>query len=221
MSNISSSQEKIAVKSKLVEELINLAETDQSTIIREFGKIYKIKDPIKKEEALRKIAIEAHKRAHRMMQLLKRVGQPTVDNIGAEASEAVLLLTQHSYLSIMKEILDIFTAAYAAKKSSIPYKYLPSLIDRVMILEKKQQYYGTQWMLGESGQPFLVYIKNFAFVNDRRASYELGPIQRPTDLASATNRNPLGVGAAQKSDMHRLSDYDYEQYSKYYLKPLI
>ena len=72
MSNISSSQEKIAIKSKLVEELIILAETDQSTIIREFGKTYKIKDPVKKEEAFRKIATEAHKRAQRMMQILRR-----------------------------------------------------------------------------------------------------------------------------------------------------
>jgi hypothetical protein len=221
MANISSSQEKNAIKSKLVEELILLAEEDQTTIIREFGKIEKINDGKVKELAYQKMATAAHKRAHRMMQILDKVGKPTIDNIGKDASEAALLIAQHSYLDIMKKILIEYITAYSKKKSSIPFTYVPSLIDRVMILEKKLQYYGTQWMLSESGKPFLVYTKNFETVNERRAEFGLGPIKKPTDLASKTNRHPLGIGNACKSDMQRLTDKDYNLYSKYYLKSLL
>ena len=177
-------------------------------------------DPVKKDACYLRIATDAHKRAHRMLQILDLVGQPTIQNIGQEASEAVLLLAQHSHLAIMKKILRKYRSAYKKDARSIPFTYLPSLIDRIMILEHRQQYYGTQWMKSADDIPFLVHIKNFNYVEARRAEFGLGSIKKPTDLASKTNPHPLGVGNATKSDMRKLTESDYALYSKFYLESL-
>ena len=89
-----------------------------------------------------------------------------------------------------------------------------------MILEHKKQLYGTNWMVDKDSRPFLVYMDDFESVNKRRAVYGLKPIKRPVDLAIGAVKYPLGRGFAKEGDMKELTQREYEEYSRHYLKKI-
>ena len=208
-------------KYELVEELIYLAKLDQEIIMREFPRIEKINDKTKQQRLYKNIAKGAHIRAQRMLDILEIIKNPSIDTIGQEASEAILLITQHSYLECMKKVLSIYLDLYEKNHKSVPAHYLPSLIDRIEIIENKQQIYGTQWMLDNNGVPFLIYVTDFINANKKRKKFGLDPIRKPHNLASKTNPYPLGLGLAKSEDMRQLSIDDYQKYTEYYKKALI
>lgn len=87
-----------------------------------------------------------------------------------------------------------------------------------MIIEQKKQLFGTNWTLGEDGVPFLIPVRDFKNVNNRRAMYMLGPIKRPVDLAVGANKYPLGKGIARESDQKGMSAIEHERYTSIYLR---
>lgn len=203
---------------KYREVLINLAEADQREIRENFHAINEIKSEIVKSRKYTEIARHCHSRAHKMLEILREIERPTIENIGEDGCEAAALLALHSYLDIMKQLLDLLESQFKLNPSGICYKSIPALKDRILILEHKNQLFGTNWMLSKDGKPFLIPVDDFAYVNQRRALYGLDPIRRPVNLAIGAKKYPLGKGLAKASDQKKLNDEEYGRYSRYYLR---
>jgi hypothetical protein len=117
--------------------------------------------------------IHCHRRACKMMEIIKNIKEPTIDNIGANGSQAVTILALHSYLKLMKHILALYEKQFQKDPASIYYQAIPSLKDRIMILEQRKQLFGTNWMVDEAGSQFLVTVQDFPHMNERRLKYGL------------------------------------------------
>lgn len=200
------------------EELIALAEQDQKEIRENFHAFSKLKSESIKRRNYSIVAENCHARALRMFKILEEIKEPTVENIGLEGSKAVSLLALHSYLDIMKKVLELYRTIYEKKPENIYYQAIPPLTDRIMILEHKKQLFGTQWSLDVNENPFLITVEDFTKMNQRRAVYGLDPVRRPVNMAIGAVKNPLGKGLAKVSDQKQLTEEEYERYSRHYLK---
>jgi hypothetical protein len=202
-------------------ELLMMLEQDQKEL-REFPRLYnKIVSENEKDKVLKSIRTECHVRAIRMMAILNEIGDPTVENVGLEASEAVAVIALHSYLGLMKKILRIYEHYYIQDRANIYYQAIPSLVDRIMILEQRRQLFGTNWSLGKNDKPFLIAVEDFSKMNEKRAQYDLEPRRRPVNSAVGAVKYPLGRGLAKKTDQKQLTDEEYEEFSRYVLGPLL
>ena len=54
---------------------------------------------------------------------------------------------------------------------------IPSLVDRIMIRDKKVQKYGTHWLLDKSGKPFLVELEEYKKMLQLAESKEIDVIE--------------------------------------------
>ncbi len=201
------------------DELVRLADEDQHEIMTQLQAISEVVSPESRKQKEHELHANCHRRAERMLVILREIKEPTITNIGSVGCEAVLLLAQHSYLSIMKEVLAIFQKLENTSPKNISKTYIPSLIDRILILEKKPQEFGTQWMTDAGGTPFLLPTRDFETVNIRRKNYQLGPIKKPVNLAKHAKKYPLGKGRAVKEDQKTLTEEAYSRYAYGYINP--
>jgi hypothetical protein len=200
------------------EELLRLAQEDQEEIRENSKRIGDMTSKAEQERQFTVIASHCHLRAQRMLAILSEIKIPTVENIGKDGCEALLLLTQHSYLSVMKKIQDIVERIFKHDPNNVAAAYIPALKDRISILEYRKQLYATQWTVNKNGEPFLIAVYDFPHVNERRAVYGLQPVRRPVNLAAGAIKYPLGRGLAKATDQKPLTDEEYQQYSAHYLK---
>lgn len=163
-----------------------------------------------KEEQIKKIkpiAKKCHIRASRVQEILNEIKVPVVTNIGLDGSRAVIILTMHSYLSFMEDVLALYKKCYEKDPNSVAKEWIPSLIDRIMILKRRRQLYGTHWLEDNNNNWFLVPVEDFANVNKRRAKYGLDSLKRPhIPLPSGKYRYPLGKGVAKHSDQRNIPE---------------
>ena len=190
-------------------ELIKMVESDQAEV-KSFSRDYSSmsKDEISRRKA--DLLLHSKARAKRVLEIINEIGLPTIEAIGYEGSQALSLIALHSTYSTMKIVLDIYMKAFLAHPNSIYPEAIPPLIDRVRIIEGKKQLYGTQWLLGEDGQPFLYPIENFKEVSNRRAKFGLGTLKRPTNLAISTQSQKQIP--ARKSDQRKSTEQEYVDY---------
>lgn len=203
------------------EELLRLCGEDQSDLRNNLQAISEIKSVKKQESELAVVSKRCHQRAHQMLKILNHIKSPTQGNIGLDGSEAILTITQHSYLPIMKEVLARYEDSYRIAPESVSFQFMPALIDRVRILERQRPIFGTQWTIDKKGQPFLIAVEDFQKVTELRKQYNLGPIRRPVNLAIGAVKYPLGKGLAQASDQKDLTEEEYQVYSRNHLKSLV
>ena len=202
------------------DELVALAEEDQNELVANMHAISLTTDQVKKDKELKKLFTNCHVRASRMSEILEAIGTPSISKVGTDGCEAILLITQHSYLALMKKVLKLFEQAIEHDPLSVPIRNLPSLIDRIMVLEERRQLFGTQWKNTKDNKPFLVTVIDFENVNMRRAEYGLDPVHRPVNLAEGAKAYPLGRGLAIASDQKDVADEEYEKIAKYSLKSM-
>src|ERR1035437_697643 len=134
-----------------MKELIGLDKEDQAEIRGHYNALKGLKSEHQKRRQNVLLAQHCHARAHRVLEILEEVKEPTIENIGLEGSKAVSLLALHSYLEIIKKVLDIYSKIYKKSPGNIYYQAIPPLTDRIMILEKKVQLFGTNWSVDENG----------------------------------------------------------------------
>lgn len=201
-------------------ELLSLAEADQQEIQAHSINTSDLSADRKRVADLQ-LAKNCQERGRKAMEILRRISAPTVKNIGLEGSQALALLALHSYVAIMEDVLRKFEQEFVKEPSNIYKQAIPPLYDRIMILKTKNQLFGTNWMTDENGHPFLISVKDFKGVNERRKQYGLRPVKRPVDLATGAKKYPLGKGLAQEGDQKALSANEYHEYSRYYLEPII
>jgi hypothetical protein len=156
-------------------ELIELCEEDQREL-KMLSKAYY--DQVAKDkfsELSKNYQINSVKRTKQALRILDKIKEPTLVNIGEEASIALVVLVLHAKLVDMKIVMR----AFKDSRDAIAVSVIPVLEDKILVFEGLEQKFGTQWMEGEDGRPFLYPVKDFNKINELRAKYNLGPIARP------------------------------------------
>lgn len=202
-------------------ELIAMADEDQAELRGNLHRVNSIKSKVKKQEELDKLFLNCHIRAKRMLEILEEIREPSISNIGTDGCEALLLITQHSYLSAMKRVLQAFRKQLNKDPASVPTRYLPALIDRIMVLEERKQKYGTQWSVTEDNVPILIPVEDFDNMNKRRSKYGLKPVRMPVNLAEGAVKYPYGRRLAKADDQKELTNEEYQMIAHRHLKSMI
>lgn len=202
-------------------ELMQLEEQDQKEIRGHYKILQAVRSEAEKRRKSDLLAKHCHVRAYRMLEILEEIKVPTIENIGLEGSKTVSLLALHSYLDIMRKVLDKYKTIYKKNPEKIYGQAIPPLTDRIMILEHRMQLFGTNWSMDKDGNFFLIPVKKFAAMNQRRVQYGLEPARKPTILSVGATKYPLGKGKATESDQKELTDEEYEEYSRYHLRSMI
>lgn len=195
------------------DELSRLVDEDQLDIRTHYQKFKALGSVAEKERLNRQLKERCHARAERMMRILDEIKEPSISNIGVAGSEAVSLLALHSYLDEMKQVLAAYQRAYDRDAADIYNESIPSLTDRIMAFEQRQQLYGNNWYTDNTGRFHLVPVVDFEHMNQRRAQFGLGPRMRPTVYAIGEETYPLGKGEAQESDQKPMTDEEYAAFT--------
>jgi hypothetical protein len=126
--------------------------------------------------------------------IIDRIGYPTIDKLGKEASEAAWLVIQHSIgkPAFMKKCLTLLETAVNERKAEP--RHLAYLSDRIAVFEGRPQLYGTQFDWDESGLLSPGLYDDVTKVNARRKSIGLNTLEEQTDLirrqAKEENQSP-------------------------------
>jgi hypothetical protein len=136
-----------------------------------------IKDPkLAKEvrQQARKFGKVDHKNRKRMKQIVARYGWPGKGMVGRDGANAAWLLVQHADddRPFQKRCLALMKAA---PKGEVEPQHVAYLTDRVLVGDKKKQFYGTQCR-AENGKFVPLPIKDPANVDKRRAAVGLPPL---------------------------------------------
>ncbi|MET3538035.1 DUF6624 domain-containing protein [Chryseobacterium limigenitum] len=98
------------------------------------------------------------------------------DKIGKDANLAFFAVIQHApELSTMEKYLAVMKDA--VKKGNAEKSRLAYLIDRVEILNNRNQIYGTQYSIRENGEIYIGNLIDSSNVDSRRKSMNLEPIK--------------------------------------------
>jgi hypothetical protein len=123
--------------------------------------------------------INSRRRSREALNILDNIKIPSLSNIGKQASAALAVIALHSNLDMMKTVLGAFKAG----SDEVLIEVIPALEDKILILSNKKQRFGTQWLEGEDGKPFLYPIEDFDEVNTLREGYGLGLLKYPKILS--------------------------------------
>lgn len=124
---------------------------------------------------------ELHNRNARLLEeIIDNIGYPTIDKVGAEASEAAWLIIQHSIgrPKFMKKCAGLLEKAVQENKAKIIH--LAYSIDRIAVFEGKLQLYGTQFDWNENGDLSPHPLDDVTKVNNRRKSLGLNSLEEQT-----------------------------------------
>jgi hypothetical protein len=194
------------------EELLTLLAADQGEV-REYATLYRSAPYAADMWDLReRFLLRSRERAKRIQEILDEIGTPTIANVGADGSQAISVLALHAQLSDMKRVLRSFRESYQKDPYSVYHEAIPSLTDRVLIIQRKQQRFGTQWILGSDGKFFLAPVRDFAHMNERRAKYGLGISTYPVDLTHGSPEQQLPRLRTRKRDQRPLTEQQYQDF---------
>jgi len=121
-----------------------------------------------------------HDNTKRVMEIITKIGWPTISKVGKKASHNAWLLVQHAdhdvpfqvhCLQLLKEV-----PPYDIDPENLAY-----LEDRVRINQGRPQLYGTQFdQIDNQHVPYP--IEDESDVNGRRAALGMGPLQQQIDM---------------------------------------
>lgn len=121
--------------------------------------------------------------------IIERIGFPTRDKVGEEASNAAWLIIQHSIGQpyFMKKAARLLGNAVKEKKADP--KSLAYLTDRIAIFEGKIQLYGTQFDWDENGKMNPKPFDDLALVNERRKGIGLNTLEEQIQIMQNRVKN--------------------------------
>lgn len=199
-------------------ELEALLEVDQK-IWKTFSKAYHSKeDESGYKVAYEKLRLGMQERTIRMLEILNAIHEPSLSNIGSKAAQAISILALHGSLTVLKKVLAAFEKCHERDKNDTYYQAIPSMVDRVLILERQPQIFGTQWEMDEHGQPFLPTVKDLQHVNDRRAQYGIENFRWPKSLAIPESEQPWLKKPLSELMMRDITDQEIKQKYQDYLQ---
>lgn len=109
--------------------------------------------------------------------IIDKIGYPTIDKVGKEASEATWMVIQHSIgnPNFMKKSFDLLKKAIDENRAD-PIN-LAYLADRIAVFEGKYQLYGTQFDWDEKGELSPNIFDEMEKVNQRRKEIGLNNME--------------------------------------------
>ncbi|MCU0352097.1 MAG: hypothetical protein MUF43_14915 [Flavobacterium sp.] len=125
---------------------------------------------------------ELHNRnAKILFDIIDKIGYPTKNKVGEEASEAAWLVIQHSIgqPEFMKKCMNLLEVAVSENEANP--KKLAYLTDRIAVFEGKPQLYGTQFDWDEYGNLSPNIFDDLTKVNERRKSIGLNTLEEQTE----------------------------------------
>jgi len=147
-------------------------------------------DPDKMQTLQKTTRTNAELRVNRALEILDAIGEPSISNIGLEGTQALSVLAVHTSIDNLKKLLVSFMKVYEHQRDECYFQAIPSMTDRLLILEGKPQRFGTQWMFDANKYPFLPTVEDFEHVNERRAEYQIEPLRWPKSLAIPESEQP-------------------------------
>jgi len=201
---------------ELSKELVALEAADQLELTNLFQGLNKLKTETQRTKVQEETNKHIQIRTNRMQDILKEIVHPTISNIGVRGSRALNTLALHSTFSVQKQILEIYQNIFSKNPLNVYAQGIPPLVDKIMIVEERKQLFGSQWSVSSNGAPFLIEVRDFEGVNQRRAEYRLKPIQKCVILSVGADKYPLGRGPAEASDQKELNDDEYARVVKFY-----
>lgn len=177
--------EKLEKKLELVEanydkplqaELLTILEEDQKYRKQIHETLKKYSDDSKEMQDLWKVTLQKDSiNLLRVKKILDEKGWVGKDKVGAQASNAIFLVIQHSDLETQKKYLPMMKEAVA--KGNASAGSLALLIDRIEIREGRKQIYGSQIGTNpDNSTPYVLPLIDPDNVDKRRAEVGLGPI---------------------------------------------
>ncbi|MEY9838588.1 hypothetical protein [Streptacidiphilus sp. EB103A] len=177
----------------LSKELVLLLEEDQKDW-KSLGKLYwtegRTPRYLREREALYG---HVDARLGRALEILRKIGEPSLSNIGRDGSVALSVLAIHASREPLEEILAAFQKCYDRDKDDCAYDLIPAMLDWVLVQKGQPQEFGTQWLFDEEKYPFLPTVARFTTVvelNSRRAAYGREPYRWPKSLAIPEDEQP-------------------------------
>jgi len=117
-----------------------------------------------------------------LSEIIDKIGYPTVDKVGKEASQAAWLIIQHAIGQpiFMKKCAELLKKAIAENKADP--KNLAYLTDRIAVFEGKAQLYGTQFDWDKNGKMNPRHYDDITKVNQRRKALGFNTLEEQTLL---------------------------------------
>jgi hypothetical protein len=201
---------------KYAKELEQLLETDQMVWKSFWAENYTQQGTPEFKIKLEQIRNSQNGRAMRVLYILDDIKLPTIGNIGTKAAQAMSIIALHDKLKVLKIILSTFQESYEIDREDTYYQAIPSMTDRVLILERKAQRYGTQWEGNGLSEPFLPTVEDFENVNERRSQYGIVPLRWPKSLAIPEDEQPWLKKPISELVMRDISDEEFrDKYQEY------
>lgn len=115
-------------------------------------------------------------------EIIDRIGYPTAEKMGEEASEAAWMVIQHAIArpDFMRKCLKLLEDS--APETRIERINIAYLSDRIAVFEGRPQLYGTQFDWDENGQLSPNAYDDPNKVNERRKSLGLNSLEDQTTL---------------------------------------
>lgn len=198
---------------RFAEELAQLLEEDQKAIKR-LSRTHYWHEDVSPEERHKQTAahkLQIRRRTERMLKILHDIGEPSISNIGHEGAIAISVLAIHDAQRALSPVLEKFEQLHAAAPEDCHYQSIPPMTDCLLILQRKPQRFGTQWLFDKNKCPFLPTVEDFAHVNERRAAYGLEPLRWPKSLAIPASEQPWLKQPLSEMIMRNPTPKEFEQ----------
>jgi hypothetical protein len=115
------------------------------------------------------------KNARELDSIIRVKGWPKISDVGQSGARAAFLIVQHSNLELQEKYLPTIKALCEIKEAR--WSGYALMYDRVQVLQKKPQLYGSQLDYNTSTQKFELFpIEDEKNVDKRRAEMGLGPL---------------------------------------------
>lgn len=172
------------------EKLLKIYKQDQG--IRANGDFSKV------ETELRMTAIDLENQKD-LLSILDKIKLPTIKNIGIDGCEAVWIVAQHAVydLKLMKKILKLMQEVDALNRNGGYRKGIPYLVDRINIMEGKNQLFGTQFWNNPSGTITPYPIDNSNHLEQRRKDFGIRPF-------SEYRKDVVKASSGKKRDIYHI-----------------
>lgn len=195
--------------------LVHLFKEDQAEVVH-FSKITEQLDAKERQFQSEQLTKNCQHRAAEVIEFLRTIELPLLSKIGDDGAQALSVIALHANLSIMEKVLASFEQCYKLRPDDTYLPAIPSLTDRILVLKRQKQLFGTQWMPGSKGIPFLFPVNDFASVNNRRNQYGIGQLGRPIDLSNS-GADEITRVPAKESDQKVPSETEYMNFARDYL----
>lgn len=191
--------------------LLQLLKDDQEEW-KEFSRKY-FNTPKKTDLEEERVSLRQHvkARAKKMREIVSEVGEPSLSNLGEEASIAVSVLASHSSLEDTEYVLKEFNRLFDKNKFDVHFESIPPMTDIILLAKRKPQLFGTIWFFDKNMQPFLPTVKDFKSVNKRRLDYGLEPLRWPRSLAIPESKQPWLKKPISELEMRYPTDEEYDE----------